>query len=266
MSHPSDGPRIAEIGAGPRLLLVHGSFARAEDTFVAQRELADTFRLVFVTRRGFHSDSERVDWEADAADLVELLDEPAHVVGHSYGGLGCLLASARVPEQVRSLTVIEPPAFSLLPDDPDVARLVASLRAVFAQAGEPADIYADFVAAFGFPRPTRVPPRLAPAVRASARERGPWEAVLPLGELRRAGFPKLVVTGDWQTLPEPARSVGGVVFNRVADTLATAIAADRLTVANAGHYPHTVDETVNLRLRALLPEAAQGAVVPSLRG
>lgn len=250
MRYPSAGPGITEIGAGPRLLLVHGSFARAEDTFVAQRELADTFRLVFVTRRGFHSDSEHVDWEADAADLVELLDEPAHVVGHSYGGLGCLLASARVPERMLSLTVIEPPAFSLLPDDPDVARLVTRLRAVFAEGGEPADVYADFVEAFGFPRPTRVPPRLVPAVRASARERGPWEAVLPLGELRRAGFPKLVVTGDWRSLPEPARSVGGVVFNRAADALAEAIAAERLTVEGAGHSPHQSGEIVNDRLRA----------------
>lgn len=249
MRLPSAGPRIEEIGAGPRLLLVHGSFTRAEDTFITQRELANTFRLVFVTRRGFHNYLERADWEADAADLVELLDEPAHLVGHSYGSLGCLLASARVPERVLSLTVIEPPTFSLIPDDPDVARLVTRLRAVFAQEGEPADVYADFVAAFGYPRPTRVPPHLAAAVRASACERGPWEAVIPVGELRRGGFPKLVVTGDWQALPEPARAVGGVVFNRVADALAEAIAAEHLTVEGAGHFPHQSSETVNSRLR-----------------
>lgn len=253
-------PGAAELGAGPRLLLVHGSFARAEDTFVAQRGLADTFRLVVVPRRGFHDGAERADWEADATDLVRLLDEPAHLLGHSYGSLGCLLASARVPERVLSLTVIEPPAFSLLPDDPDVARLVTRLRAVFARGGQPADVYADFLAAFGHPRPTRVSPRLVPAVRASARERGPWEAVLPLGELRRAGFPKLVVTGDWGSLPEPARSVGGVVFNRIADALAAAIAAERLTVGDAGHLPHRSGETVNDRLRAF--GAARVAAAP----
>ena len=60
-----------------------------------------------------------------------------------------------------------------------------------------------------------------------------------------------IVTGDWQALPESARSVGGVVFNRVADALAEAIAAEHLIVEGAGHYPHQSSETVNSRLRTL---------------
>lgn len=210
------------------------------------------FRLALVTRRGFFGDSSHpVDWEADAADIAGLLDQPAHLLGHSYGAIGSLLAAARAPDRVRSLTVIEPPAFSLLPEDPDVARLVTRLQAIFARGGEPEDVYADFVAAFGHRRPTRVPPQLAPAVRASARERGPWEAVLPLDELRGAAYPKLVVTGGWRALPDRARALGGIVFNRVADALAAAIDAERLTIEDAGHLPHQFDETVNDRLRSL---------------
>lgn len=206
-----------------------------------------------VTRRGFcEHDSRVAGWEADAADIEELLAEPAHLVGHSYGAIGCLLAAARVPARVRSLTVIEPPAFSLLPEDPDVARLVTSLQGIFASGGDPADVYADFVAAFGFPRPTRVPSHLTTAVRASSRERGPWEAVLPLRELREATYPRLVVTGAWPARPGRVRLLGGVVFNRVADALAVAIGAERLTIEGAEHLPHQFDGTVNDRLLSFL--------------
>ena len=38
------------------------------------------------------------------------LPDGVHLVGHSYGGVIALLAAAAVPERVRSLTVIEPPA------------------------------------------------------------------------------------------------------------------------------------------------------------
>jgi pimeloyl-ACP methyl ester carboxylesterase len=65
----------------------------------------------------FHQDVDR---------LAAMLDRPADVVGHSYGGLlGLQLALAR-PEQVRSLALYEPVAFGVLgPEDADTRAQLA---------------------------------------------------------------------------------------------------------------------------------------------
>lgn len=56
-------------------------------------------------------------------ELLPLLDGRPHVAAHSYGVLGTLLAATGRPDSVRSLTLIEPPPFSPVPDDPAIARL-----------------------------------------------------------------------------------------------------------------------------------------------
>jgi pimeloyl-ACP methyl ester carboxylesterase len=48
--------------------------------------------------------------------LMGRLDEPVHLVGHSYGGAVALHIARTRPERVRSLTLIEPSAFHLLRD------------------------------------------------------------------------------------------------------------------------------------------------------
>ena len=52
-----------------------------------------------------------------------LLDARPRVGARYYGVLGTLIAATREPAQVRSLTLIEPPLYYLVPDDPEVARL-----------------------------------------------------------------------------------------------------------------------------------------------
>jgi pimeloyl-ACP methyl ester carboxylesterase len=59
----------------------------------------------------------------DAIDLAELLDDAPHIVAHSYGALGTLIAAAERPTRVRSLTLIEPPLYYLVPGDREVARV-----------------------------------------------------------------------------------------------------------------------------------------------
>jgi pimeloyl-ACP methyl ester carboxylesterase len=46
--------------------------------------------------------------------LVRLMAQPVHFVGHSFGGSVLARAAVRMPEQVRSLTLIEPALFYLL--------------------------------------------------------------------------------------------------------------------------------------------------------
>jgi pimeloyl-ACP methyl ester carboxylesterase len=46
------------------------------------------------------------DFLTDADDIADLLGDGAHLVGHSYGGLGVLLAAARLPAATLSLTLL----------------------------------------------------------------------------------------------------------------------------------------------------------------
>ena len=55
------------------------------------------------------------DFDIDAGDLVELLaglEGGAHLVGHGNGALAAMLAAARQPGLIRSLALIQPPAFA----------------------------------------------------------------------------------------------------------------------------------------------------------
>jgi pimeloyl-ACP methyl ester carboxylesterase len=67
----------------------------------------------------------------DVAMLATLLDEPAHVIGHSYGGLLALQLAIARPELVHSIAAYEPVAFGILdePVDAPARDAIAELRA-----------------------------------------------------------------------------------------------------------------------------------------
>src|SRR3954447_8945364 len=117
---------VVREGEGPEVLLVHGG-ASPEATWGALAPLRARWTLARLYRRGYPPSPPppegRQDFEVDAVDIATLLDARPHIVAHSYGGLGTLIAATRAPAQVRSLTLIEPPLFYLVPDDPEVARL-----------------------------------------------------------------------------------------------------------------------------------------------
>src|SRR6478672_2695577 len=117
----------------PRLLLVHGSVVNAELTWSAQKTLADRFEIVAPNRRGFPPgpDVESVDFEDEAVWLDPFLEPGAHLVGHSYGGVIALLAAARRPELVRSLTVVEPPALAVARGNPVADEFAARSTALW---------------------------------------------------------------------------------------------------------------------------------------
>ena len=204
-------------------MFVHGSFDCAEETFPEQRELADRYRVVLVDRRGY-GDSPDADpnFEVDGNDVAELLEGPSHLVGFSYGGIGSLLAAAQKPELVRTVTVIEPPAFGVAPDDPAVQALGERLEAVFRNTDRtPEEFGAAFADAMGFePRPPS--PEMRSVLESFMRERSPGEAVIPYDRLR--GLPVLVVSGGWH----PA-------FDAVCEVLADRLDAELATFPGAGH-------------------------------
>jgi pimeloyl-ACP methyl ester carboxylesterase len=116
---------VIREGEGPEVLLVHGG-ASPETTWGALGPLRARWRLALVYRRGYPPSPPpegRQDFEVDAADVASLLDARPHIVAHSYGVLGTLIAATVRPARVRSLTLIEPPLYYLVPRDPEVARL-----------------------------------------------------------------------------------------------------------------------------------------------
>lgn len=242
----------------PVLLLVHGSLLDGLRTWVAQRPLADRFRLLIPDRRGYGRSrpSDREDFEIDAGDLVELLaglPVGAHLAGHSYGGLVALLAAASLPANVRSLTVIEPPAVGIAPDDPAVRSFVARLQALFASgASSPEALLAGFLEIVGIPPPQPGPlsPSLARGVRLLTTSRPPWEASLPIDALRGAAIPFLAVSGGH----EPA-------FEVISDGLAAALDGERAVIEGGGHAVPYAGEAFNARLAAFVEavEAARAA-------
>ena len=211
------------LGSGPRVVLVHGSVVGAA-TWDAVRPLAGRYTLAIATRPGFGEADpiERVDFERDAALLAEALEPGDHLVGHSYGGVVSLLAAARRPG-LRSLTVGEPPAVGLAPEAPGLD----AVKAHYASApGEPRAYLAGFLGLVG--SNLRLPDPLPPALERGSLllqvERGPWEAEVPLDELARTPYPKLVVSGGHSAM-----------FDAVVDVLVERLAAEHAVLPGAGH-------------------------------
>lgn len=217
------------IGTGPRAVFVHGSIVGAELTWRRQRPLAARWTLVLPNRPGFGTSPAlpRGDFEAEAPLFADLLGSGAHLVGHSYGAVIALLAAARRPEAVLSLTVSEPGALRLA-GTPEAEEMIANGELLYAARDSisPKDFLRMFRAGTASSRQT--PDELPEALRRGAalvmRERPPWEAEIPLPALASAAFPVLVLSGGHSP-----------VFEALCDNLATAIGAERAIVEGKRH-------------------------------
>jgi len=194
---------VVREGTGPEVLLVHGGASPAT-TWSGLESLKQRWTLALVHRRGYPPSPQpqggRQDFELDARDLAPLLATRPHVVAHSYGVLGTLIAATAAPAHVRSLTLIEPPLF-MLPEDPDVAHLQRLGDAALSEGldADPA-VLREFL-------------RLAGA---SALDDGP---------LPEARVPALVASGGHHAGLE-----------RICDALARELDAQRLVAPGAGHF------------------------------
>jgi pimeloyl-ACP methyl ester carboxylesterase len=236
------------MGTRTRLLFVHGSVVNADLTWSAQKPLADRFEMVAPNRRGFPPgpDVERVDFEDEAVWLEQFLEPRTHVVGHSYGGVIALLAAARRPERLRSLTVIEPPAFGVARGIPAADEFTARIEEHWARGPrDPAEFLRGFLALVGSSTPPGdFTPDLLQGARTLMVERSPAEAELPLDDLARAPFPKLVVSGGHS----PA-------FEAVCDVLEKGLDAERVILPGAGHSVQRLGEPFNDALENFVERA-----------
>jgi pimeloyl-ACP methyl ester carboxylesterase len=118
----NDGTTIVfrRSGAGPPLVLVHGTTgAHWRFSFLAP-VLAERFTVYAVERRGRgeSGDAEAYAIERefeDVAAVVDSLDEPATLFGHSYGAT-VSLGAALLMQNLRTLILYEPaPGFASVP-------------------------------------------------------------------------------------------------------------------------------------------------------
>ncbi len=215
----------------PRIVLVHGSVMGGRPTWSGQRALGDEFELEIVERPGFPPNPpvERVDFDEHALLVAERIGGGAHLVGHSYGGVIALLAAAAVPDHVRSLTVIEPPATAVARGNP-AADAFAREGAEWWRTGptdDPEAFLRGFLGYVGsdYVPPSPLPESLEQGARTLIVERGPWEAEIPLDALARGAVP------DARRLGRPPRGLR----RRVRRLLVERLGAERLVLPGYGH-------------------------------
>jgi len=222
------------VAAVERIVLVHGSVVGGRATWREQRRAGvEGAELVVLERPGFAPGPlEDVDFDAHADWLVERLSPGDHLVGHSYGGVICLLAAVRARPRgtLASLTVIEPPCTRVALDDPVVAAFASGGDDLYARARElePEVFLRTFLEAVGsdWEPPSPLPPELEQGVHALQRERGPWEAEIPLAELSALHLPTLVVSGAHHA-----------AYEAICDVLERELQAERVVVGGHGHNP-----------------------------
>jgi pimeloyl-ACP methyl ester carboxylesterase len=234
---------IETLGSGPRLVLVHGSVTPGWMTWNAQKPLADSFRLVLVVRSGYPPNPplEWIDFDVQADELLEVVEPDDHLVAHSYGAVVALLAAPRLP--LRSLTLIEPPAFAVAARHPAVREFVAAIERA---PREPRAYLEYFLPLVGSSMrlPDVLPPQLEASARATVAERWPNEAVIPLDEIAATAYPKLVVSG-----------AHSAAFDVVADVLEQRLGAQRAVLPGAGHSIPRLGEPLNALIATFVRRA-----------
>jgi pimeloyl-ACP methyl ester carboxylesterase len=241
---------VARRGRGPRAVLVHGGGAGGLAAFSRQLTLADSFELLLPDRPGTGDTPADGPPDADRdgrliADLLGALltDDaargPAHLVGHSYGGVAAMVAAAAGPDAVGSLVVIEPPVFQLAADEPDVLAAWRALDEAIADQDTTARVRRFFAAA-GIPAavPEHLPPPLQQLAHDLTVMRQPWDVPVHLAALRRLDVRKTVVSGGHH-----------VAVERLCDRLAALVDAEREVLPGAGHAVQDVGEPFNDLLR-----------------
>ena len=130
------GPTISyeTYGAGPALLLVHGSFSdQATNWELVKNLLAPHYTVYAVARRGRGktdaTEGHRIEDEfADVAVVIDSIDEPVFLLGHSYGAHVALGAALMRADKIRKLVVYEPPNPTIFHQD--VLRRMEELASV----------------------------------------------------------------------------------------------------------------------------------------
>jgi pimeloyl-ACP methyl ester carboxylesterase len=255
---PSGCIEYVDQGSGEPVVLLHSSGASSAQWRALTQRLAPDYRVIAPDLYGYGASSawggrSAFSLAQEAAFVIALLGrlgQPAHLVGHSYGGAVALHVARTRGDLVRGLTVIEPVAFHLLRggSDRDLAALreIEGVTAGVGRALASGDYdagYRGFVDYWsgsgtwaGIPMAKRV--TLAPQLAKVALD---FHATLhepaTLDDFRMLAVPTLVMQGACTKSPTHC----------ICERLATALPeASLMTIPGAGHMlPLTHREQVN---------------------
>jgi len=112
----------SESGAGPALLLLPGSFGTGSGWKAVTDRLTRGYRLVTTSLLGYGATAERrplgnatMRQQTEVIDLIlDRIGEPAHVIGHSFGGLSAVAHAIDGEIKPASLMLIEANPYALL--------------------------------------------------------------------------------------------------------------------------------------------------------
>lgn len=127
---------MRELGAGPPVLLVHSSGMASRQWRKLMERLSGKHRVVAPDLLGSGDNppwpaSTPFDFHQDLDALCTLFDslgEPAHLVGHSYGGLLAILLARLRARSTRSVALYDPVAFGVLYEAADADGLADLAR------------------------------------------------------------------------------------------------------------------------------------------
>lgn len=110
-----DGTPIAyeQTGSGPPLVLVHGTTADHTRWEPVRPAFEESFTVYAIDRRGRGESGDAADYKLerefeDVAAVVDSIDDPVTLLGHSFGAL-CSLEGALRTGNLRKLVLYEPP-------------------------------------------------------------------------------------------------------------------------------------------------------------
>jgi pimeloyl-ACP methyl ester carboxylesterase len=234
----------------PVLLIHSGGFSSRQWRRLGEA-LAPDHRVIAPDLLGYGEgrawpDGAPFHFRQDVAALAALLDEPTHVVGHSYGGLLALQLALARPARIRSIALYEPVAFGIL-DEPADASARAELERIEPQyTGDP--WLAQFVDWWNGPGAWAA---LAPETQASFRAVG-WKLSQEVASLMADRTDR----ATYGSIGAPTLLLGGArspaVERRVLDKLAAALPRATLEVfPDMGHMgPITHGARVNAAIAA----------------
>jgi pimeloyl-ACP methyl ester carboxylesterase len=262
---------VVKLGTtGPTVLFIHGvqgGLGGGPATFDGQKVLAEQgWQLRLVERPGFGQSPSRGadDMVADAEWIANMLGDGAHLVGHSWGGAEALLAAARRPKAVRSLTLIEPALFPIVMSDPamradpEMQAVGGRMAQMMLGSANPADYAIAFArSVLGPPGDPEMEARVAglQTDRALAANVGcavlrgkvasPSEMRAAADVVAASGVPVLVISGGWTPF-----------FDRIGEVVARFTHGRFETVEAANHMVQQVSAgAFNTLLQAFMRDA-----------
>lgn len=236
---------LRSVGRGSPVLLLHSSASSGQQWRKIAAVLGEHHRVCMPDFPGCGDSSpwhgrhaRRLEDDARIiAAVAHHLGEPVDLVGHSYGGAVALAAACRHPTCIRSLTVIEPVAFSLLADGSEpacTAQITDLANAMWhgLATGDHAGAMAGFI---DFWNGAGTWQQLGPD-----RREGFLRAIAPIAQEFCAVLSAGLTWNDLAAIDLPSSVIGGVLsplpVRRLADRIAAVLPqAWQSVIAGAGH-------------------------------